>query len=80
MISSKKTNKMTYKEVFGNMTCQDIYFDWVNNWLSIDAMASSYGTDVDFLQSAIDSGRKASIEEYNWRKKAESFINSGYYY
>jgi len=71
---------MTYKQVFGNKTCKEIYLDYVNNWITMDNMASFYGCDVSLIESAINEGRKIHNQEVAWNKKADKFIQTGSYY
>ena len=35
----------------------DFYYDWRNNWLTIEAMASGYGLPVSLCAGLIEHGR-----------------------
>lgn len=40
---------------------ESIYLDWVNNYISLEAFAASYGITIDHAEKLIDIGRKGSV-------------------
>jgi hypothetical protein len=46
---------------FGQKTLEEKYLEWVNDWLTIDAMADNYGLTKEQLMSIINKGREEHI-------------------
>jgi hypothetical protein len=48
-------------ESFYKLSATQIYFDWVNNWLT---MAEHYGVSVDVLLPKITEGQRQQADNY----------------
>jgi len=46
------------------MTPEEIYLEWVNNWLNVRTMAEYYQVGIPWLNGKIDEGRTI-----NWTPK-----------
>lgn len=44
-------------EHFRNLTPEQVYLEWTNNWLTLQKMADWYCVDIDELNHVIDKGR-----------------------
>ena len=55
---------------FSTRTKADIYLEWVNYWLTVDAMADNYGRSTGELEQIINEGREEHEENVK-RLKAQ---------
>jgi len=51
--------------VFSKRTAQDIYLEYVNDWLTVAAMADNYGRTVQEMSAIIEKGKTESLLK-NW--------------
>lgn len=45
-------------KAFSKRTKQSIYLEYVNEWLTVKAMAENYGRSYDYMKKIINEGRK----------------------
>ena len=48
----------TYKPKIDNAFCEAIYLDYMNNWLTISAIAEYYNVTKSAMLKVLDKGRK----------------------
>lgn len=53
--------KFLKTKYFGQKTLEEKYLEWINDWLTIDAMADNYGLTKEQLMSIINKGREEHI-------------------
>ena len=65
---------------FSKRTSADIYLEWVNDWLTISAMAENYGRTEKDMTEIIDKGRieheKNVIQNDNWDIAKKDFFDT----
>ncbi len=61
-----------------NLTFDQIYLIFVNDFLTIEKMAEHYEVDADLLKHWIDCGRFTNDHEENWEELQEK-INELYF-
>jgi hypothetical protein len=49
---------------FSKKTNEEIYLDWLNDWLSIERMADNYGISAKELEKIIDKGRDEHLNKF----------------
>lgn len=61
------TTKLT---PFSERTAENIYLEWVNDWLTVDAMADNYGRKPEELIVILNKGREEhNKQHYIYNKK-----------
>ena len=51
-------------KTFSKKTNEQVYLDWLNDWLSTERMAEFYGIDAKELETIIDKGRDEHLEKF----------------
>ena len=45
-------------KAFSKKTPAEIYLEWVNDWLTVSAMAENYGRSYEWMMKIIEEGKK----------------------
>ena len=72
--------KKRFKDWYRSRTLDQIYTDYLNNFLTVAGMADHYGINVDDMKYAIDTAKNNHREQQEWKSKAKRFNNTGSYY
>ncbi len=55
-------------KAFSKKTNEEIYLEWLNDYLTIQGMADNYNRDAKEIETIIDRGRQERIEKFEYAK------------
>ena len=72
--------KEHFRQWYKKRNHKEILNDYANNFLTVEGMADHYGIDVEDMKYAIETARHVIRRQYEWKKKAQKFNETGSYY
>lgn len=51
-------------KAFSKKTNEEVYLEWLNDYLTIQGMADNYNRDAKEIKTIIDKGRQERIEKF----------------
>lgn len=59
-----QVNQIKNMKTFSKKTNEEIYLEWLNDYLTIQGMADNYNRDAKEIETIIDKGRQERIEKF----------------
>ena len=63
-----QVNQIKNMKAFSEKTNEEVYLEWLNDYLTIQGMADNYFRDAKEIKTIIDKGRKERIEKFELLK------------
>ena len=59
-----QANQIKNMKAFSKKTNEEVYLEWLNDYLTIQGMANNYNRDAKEIKTIIDKGRQERIEKF----------------
>ena len=59
-----QVNQIKNMKAFSKKTNEEVYLEWLNDYLTIQGMANNYNRDAKEIKTIIDKGRQERIEKF----------------